>query len=65
VRSAITAPDEWLLVEVYRENGQTHRSLVEGGLTEEEAKATAAEFNQNLRVFGIFGHWCEAIRAGS
>jgi hypothetical protein len=65
VRSAITVQGEWLLVEVYVENGRTHRSLVEGGLTEEEAKATAAEFNQNLRLFGITGHRCEALRAGS
>jgi hypothetical protein len=56
---------EWVLTELYRENGETHRALVEAGLTEEEAKETAAEFNQNLRVFGITGHWCEAIRAGS
>jgi hypothetical protein len=56
---------DWLLVELYRENGRTHRSLVEGGLTEEEAKAVACEFNENLRLFGITGHWCEAIRAGS
>jgi len=56
---------DWLLVEAYRENGQTHRSLIEGGLTEDEAKATASEFNQNLSLFGITGHWCEAIRAGS
>lgn len=65
MRSAIPAQDEWLLVEAYRENGQTHRSLVEGGLTEDEAKSTACEFNENLSLFGITGHWCEAIRAGS
>jgi hypothetical protein len=65
VRSAIPAQDEWLLVELCRENGQTRRSLVEGGLTEDEAKSTACEFNQNLSLFGITGHWCEAIRAGS
>jgi hypothetical protein len=59
------SPDQWVLVEVYRENEQTHRSLIEGGLTEDEAKSTACEFNENLAVFGITGHWCEAIRAGS
>ena len=58
-------PDDWHLVEAYRENGRTHRALIEGGLSEEEAKATACEFNENLRLFGITGHWCEAIRAGS
>jgi hypothetical protein len=56
---------DWLLVELYRENGQTHRSLVEAGLTEEEAKSVASEFNENLAVMGVTGHWCEAIRAGS
>jgi hypothetical protein len=58
-------PDDWHLVEVYFENGQTHRSLVEGGLSEEEAKETACDFNENLAVMGVTGHWCEAIRAVS
>jgi hypothetical protein len=52
---------EWLLVEVYFENGGEHRFVVEGSLTEEEAKATACEFNENLRLFGISGHHCEAV----
>ncbi len=65
MRSAITAQDEWHLVEAYRENGQTHRGGIVSGLTEEEAKAKADEFNETLRLFGVTGHWCEAIRAGS
>lgn len=61
------AQDDWLLVEVRRETGRTHRSLIEGGLTEEEAKATASEFNENLAVMGVTSHWCEAVpdRSGS
>jgi hypothetical protein len=51
----------WLLVEVYAENGANHSFVIEGGLTEEEAKSTAAEFRENMRLFGITGHTCEAV----
>ncbi len=51
----------WMLVEVYRENGQTHRELVEGGLEADEAREMAAGFNQNMVVIGITKHWVEAV----
>ncbi len=51
----------WMLLEVYRENGGTWRTLIESGLAEDEAKETAREFNENMRVFGVSGHWVEAV----
>lgn len=51
----------WCLVEVYFENGANHRFVIESGLTEDEAKETAAEFRENMRLFGISGHHCEAV----
>ncbi len=52
---------EWLLVEVYRENGGEHRFVVEAGLSEEEARAIAAESREDLGFMGITGHWVEAV----
>ncbi len=50
----------WMILEVYRENGAVFRELIESGLTESEAKETASEFNENMEVMGITGHWIEA-----
>lgn len=54
-------PMNWSVVEVYRENGRTTRFVVEGGLSEQEAREMASEFNENLRLLGITGHWAEAV----
>jgi hypothetical protein len=51
----------WMLVEVYAENGANHSFVIEGGLTEAEAKTTACEFRENMWLFGISGHWVEAV----
>lgn len=50
----------WSVLEAYRENGATHRFLVEGGLAEAEAREMAAEHNQMLEWVGVTGHWVEA-----
>jgi hypothetical protein len=51
----------WSVLEAYRENGRTHRELVEYGLTEAEAREMASEHNQMLRWVGVVEHWVEAV----